>query len=169
MAHISGNNAQYVTLGVDEEIFAIDVEQVQEILDVCPISRLPNAPLYLLGMIDVRSKTVPVIDLRVKLGLPFAPSAPTSRILVLEVGLKNERKVVMGLLVDRVYEVTPLSEHSLDEVPDIGVRWNSRFIRAIGRRGQAFVIVLNLEHLFSREEAALIASCEEEENLKLEA
>ena len=146
---------QYVTLGIDREIFAVDVERVHEILDLCPISRIPNAPLHVKGMIDVRDRTVPVIDLRVRLGLPPAAPTPSTRIIVLDVEA-GERRLVVGLLADRVYEVTPLTDHELEAPPDIGIRWRSQYIKNIGRRGEAFVIVIDLAHLFSSDDVALI-------------
>lgn len=147
---------QYVTLGIDREVFAVDVEQVHEILDVRPIARVPNAPPYMLGMIDVRSRTVPVIDLRVRLGFPAAEPTPHTRIVVLDVAA-GDRDMAMGLMADRVYEVTGLSEHSLEPPPEIGVRWNSDYIRGVGRRDGRFVIVLDLAHLFTSDEGALIS------------
>lgn len=150
-------SAQYVTLGVEQEIFAVDVALVHEILDVRPISRIPNAPAHLLGMIDVRRRTVPVIDLRTKLGLPPIPPSLTTRIVVLDVPL-NGRMALLGLLADRVYEVTPLSEHSLEEAPDIGVRWRSQFIKGVGRRNGKFVIVLDVGRLFGSDEPMLLES-----------
>jgi purine-binding chemotaxis protein CheW len=147
---------QYVTLGIDKEIFAVEVERVHEILDLCPISRIPNAPPYLMGMIDVRHRTVPVVDLRVKLGLDATPPTPNTRIIVLDVA-SGGRSVVMGLVADRVYEVASLGEHPMEDAPNIGIRWNSRFIKGVGRRGNDFVIVLDIAHLFSGDETALIA------------
>lgn len=147
---------QYVTLGIDREVFAVDVNQVHEILDVRPIARVPNAPVYMLGMIDVRSRTVPVVDLRVRLG--FAPAEPThhTRIVVLDV-VVGGRELAMGLMADRVYEVTDLAEHSLEPPPEIGTRWNSAYIQGVGRHQGAFVIVLDLAHLFSSEDGAQLA------------
>jgi purine-binding chemotaxis protein CheW len=148
-------DAQYVTLGIDREVFAVEVEKVREILDAQPVSRVPNAPAFLLGMIDVRGQGVPVIDLRVKLGLPPAPPTEHTRIVVLEV-VAGGRTVPMGLMADRVFEVTALAGQTLEPPPEVGVRWRSDYIRAIGRRNGAFVIVFDLSCLFSAEDAAFI-------------
>lgn len=154
---VKQKTSQYVTLGIDREVFAVEVDQVHEILDMRPISRIPNAPAYLIGMIDVRSRTVPVVDLRVRLGL--SPVEPThhTRIIVLDV-VVGTREMPMGLLADRVYEVTDLSEHGLEAPPEIGIRWNSAYIKGVGRRGGSFVIVLDLAHLFGDDEAALLGA-----------
>lgn len=151
--------AQYVTIGVDREIFAIDVEQVREILDMCPLSRIPNAPPFMAGMIDVRGQGVPVIDLRLKLGLPTIEATEHTRIVVLEVPVDG-RTIVMGMVADRVIEVTSLSEHDLESPPEVGVRWRSDYILAMGRSRGAFVIIFNLSHLFASEEAAFIETVE---------
>jgi purine-binding chemotaxis protein CheW len=147
--------AQYVTIGIDREIFAFGVEQVREILDMQPISRVPNAPAFMAGMIDVRGQGVPVIDLRTKLGLPRIEATEHTRIVVLEVTVGN-RLAAMGMIADRVIEVTSLAEHTLEGPPDVGVRWRSDYIRAIGRSGQSFVIIFDLSQLFTSDEIALV-------------
>jgi len=148
---------QFVTLGIGGEIFGIEVTAVREILEVRPITRLPQCPPYLLGVIDVRGSTVPVIDLRSKLGLPSVAATEQTRILVLDI-VSEAGDRVLGLLTDRVFEVTSLDEQVMQAPPEIGVRWRSDYIRGLGRRGEAFVVVFNLERLFSTDEAALIDS-----------
>ncbi|HYD68930.1 chemotaxis protein CheW [Azospirillum sp.] len=148
---------QYVTLGVGHEVFALPVEVVQEILDPRPIAHLPQAPAHLLGMIDVRGRGVPVIDLRRKLGLAPAEAGASgdgTRILVLEVPVAG-RGLVLGLVADRVFEVTALDEDRLAPPPEIGARWNSACIAGVGRRGGAFVIVFDLERLLAADAVLL--------------
>ena len=148
---------QFVTLGIDKEIFALPVETVREILDMCEISRLPNAPQQLLGMIDVRGTAVPVIDLRTKFGLPRIDATPNTRILVLEF-IAQGRKTLIGLVADRVFEVTGLDEDRLDPAPETGCRWEATHIAGIGRRGDKFVIVLDLERLLADDTSTLITA-----------
>lgn len=147
---------KFVTLGVEREVFAIGVDAVHEILDPRPMAVLPHAPSCLSGIIEVRGAAVPVIDLRRKLGFPPAGITESSRIVVVEVHLPG-RTLTLGLLTDRVFEVTELDNHSAEMPPDIGVRWRSEYIRGIGRRNGGFVIVFDLVNLFSHEEAALLA------------
>jgi purine-binding chemotaxis protein CheW len=140
--------SSYVTLALGEEVLAIEVEIVREILDSIPITRLPIAPPYLSGVIDVRGATVPVIDLRVKLGLPPAPATQDTRILI--VNLTHEgRDLVIGLHVERVFEVAEFETEALQTVPDIGERWESEYIRAIGRLREQFVIIVDPLKLFT--------------------
>ena len=148
-------DTQFVTMGIDREVFAIAVDAVREILDARQISRLPNAPAALLGLIDVRGQAVPVMDLRAKLGLPAAPVTEHTRIVVLDVQL-GSRTLLLGLLADRVFEVTELDEGTVNPPPEIGVRWRSEYILGIGRRGQDFVIVFDLAHLLTSDDVALL-------------
>lgn len=147
---------KFVTLGVGHEVFAIGVAAVREILDVQPVVALPNAPPFLIGIIDVRGDAVPVVSLRLKLGLGADVSTEHSRILVTEI-LAGDRRLVLGVVADRVFEVTELDESGIEAPPEIGTRWRSDYIRAIGRRQGRFVIVFDLGRLFSSEEAALMA------------
>jgi purine-binding chemotaxis protein CheW len=147
---------QFVTLGIDREVFAVPVETVVEILDMRPMFRVPDAPAHLAGLIDVRGRSVPVIDLRVKLGLPAAAATETTRIMVLDVPVAG-RQLVLGLVADRVFEVAPLDDGRLEPPPDIGARWRSDYILGVGRRVDSFVIVFDLGRLFTSDEPALLA------------
>lgn len=137
---------QYVTLGVADEVFAAPVAKVQEILDVRPISRLPRAPENLLGIIDVRGTGVPVLDLRLTLGMEGAADTENTRIVVLSVDSATG-PVVVGLRTDRVFEVTVLDQETLDPAPAVSARWQDHCIAGIGRRNGGFVTVLDLDRL----------------------
>lgn len=150
----AGRDSQYVTMEVDGEVFAVAVDQVREILDMRRPTRVPNAPPFMAGMIDLRGQGVPVVDLRTKLGLGPAEATEHTRIVVIETRLED-RPFVLGMIADRVIEVTALAETTLEQPPEIGVRWRSDYIRAIGRARGSFVIILDLARLFASEEAAL--------------
>ncbi|MGV3574075.1 MAG: chemotaxis protein CheW [Devosia sp.] len=137
---------QYVTLGVAEELFAAPVTKVQEILDMRVISRLPRAPDNFLGIIDVRGQGVPVLDLRLTLGMEPAEDTETTRIVVLCVNSASG-PVTLGLRADRVFEVTVLDSEELDPPPNFNARWQDHCIEGIGRRNGAFVTVLDLDKL----------------------
>ena len=146
---------QFVTLGIDRETFALPVETVREILDMCEISRLPNAPAQLLGMIDVRGTCVPVIDLRTKFGLPRIEATASTRILVLELQQEGQTTLI-GLVADRVFEVTGLDGDRLDPAPETGCRWRANHIAGIGRKGEKFVVVIDLKRLLADDAKTLI-------------
>jgi purine-binding chemotaxis protein CheW len=147
--------AQFVTLGIDREVFAVPVEPVLEILAMRPLFRVPEAPAYFAGLLDVRGQAVPVIDLRVKLGLEAIPPTDNTRVLVLDVPVSG-RRLVLGLIADRVFEVTALDKRSITPPPDIGTLWRSDYISGVGRRGDGFVIIFDLFHLLSSDDVALL-------------
>lgn len=144
--------SQYLTLGIAEDLFAVPVERVQEILELQEYARMPHAPADFLGVIDVRGQSVPVIDLRTRLGMAASSDTENTRIIVLEVRLDGrDRK--LGLKADRVFEVTSL-DGDLEPPPVIGGRWRSDCVTGVGRRNGAFVTVLELDSLFAFDEVA---------------
>ena len=124
---------------------------VREILESGPITRLPQAPAFLSGVIDVRGSTVPVIDLSVKLGMDAAPVTQETRILVADLALAD-RNLVVGLQVERVFEVAEFESGGLQRPPDIGQGWRSQYIKAIVRLRGDFVIIFDLPKLFNAQD-----------------
>lgn len=145
---IGNRTLEVVTLGLDGEIFAIDAGLVHEILEMVPVTRVPGAKPFVGGLLNVRGKVVPLADPRVRLGMECRPPTIDSRILVLEVEVDGEPTIV-GLLADKVYEVTEVAAAALEETPRIGMRWPPHLIRCIGKRGDDFIIVLEVSRLFS--------------------
>jgi purine-binding chemotaxis protein CheW len=142
--------AQHLTLGLDGETFGISIRNVREILDMRPISRLPHAPHFLLGMIDVRGSGYPIVDLRLKLDLPSVPATDATRIIILDVPV-DDKVVGVGFVADCVYEVTDIDESTMEAVPSVGGRWKSDYIAGIGRKGGKFVIIFDLKRLMAHE------------------
>lgn len=147
---------QYLTLGLDSELFGIDIAHVREILEMRPISRLPHAPDFLLGMIDVRGTGYPIVDLRTKLGLVRIAPTEATRIVILQVPVNGAMRGV-GFVADRVFEVAGLDTEQTEAAPDVGGRWQSHSIAGIGRKGDAFIVILDLERLMSADAAILVA------------
>lgn len=152
----AAGESQFVSLGIGAEVFAVPVEAVLEILDLRPVFRVPETPEHVLGLIDLRGRSVPVLDLRAKLGLPPVPPSETTRILVLEVALAD-RRLVLGLVADRVIEVMGLAPADIEPAPDVGTRWRSDYIAGVGHRGASFVIIFDLPKFFSNEDTRILA------------
>jgi len=148
------DTTQYLTLGIDQELFGIDICGVREILDMRPIAKLPHAPPFLLGMIDVRGAGYPILDLRAKLHLPRVEPTNATRIIILDVPLRG-RTIGVGFVADRVLEVTGLDNDQTEAAPDVGGRWRSDYIAGIGRKGDAFVIIFDLERLMAADDEPL--------------
>jgi purine-binding chemotaxis protein CheW len=139
---------EVVTLGLQGEIFALEAKHVREILDLAPITEVPNGPPFVSGLINVRGKVVPLADLRLKFGMEQQPPTIDTRIVVIEIDLDGDPTTV-GILADKVYEVTEVAGAALEETPKIGMRWRPEFIRHIGKRGTDFIVVLDIERIFS--------------------
>jgi purine-binding chemotaxis protein CheW len=146
--------SQYVTFSLGEEIFAVPVSVVREILDHEEPFKIPHGPDYLLGLRDVRGHGIPVIDLRLRLGINRTVKTPHTRILVLDVPVAD-RVLALGLVADRVFEVVPFRAEQVETAPDIGIRWRSDYIAGVVRRDVGFVVIIDLARLFSDSGPAL--------------
>ena len=145
---VAAGSGVVVTFGIADALYALSVESVVEILDTLPITPLPNAPGHLLGLIDRRGVSVPVVDLRRLLGVPPRADASDTRIVVLRLDHGGDLRIV-GLRLDRVIEVTALDDAGgapLAEAELLG--WDEGMVAGIGRRNGAFVTVLHLAGLF---------------------
>lgn len=155
--------AQYITFRLGDEQFAINVGQVREVLDLSDITKVPTAPSYMRGVVNVRGKAIPVVDLRLMFGLPKGTDTVNTRILVLEIELGGET-AVLGGIADGVDEVIELDPSQIDPPPTIAMRWRSEFILGTGKRGDQFIIILDIGSVFSGKELALVQATEQAES-----
>lgn len=148
--------ARYLTFRLGDEMFAINVFKAREVLDVSHITRVPTAPAYLRGVVNVRGNAIPVVDLRRKFGLPDAADTLNTRIIVMELSIDGEQAVAGGL-ADSVHEVLELEPHEINDPPALGMRWRTDLILGLGRRGDKFIIILDIEKVFSSDDMAVLA------------
>ena len=153
---MSGDEAQYVTFSLGDEVFAVPVGVVREILDHEEAFKIPNGPDYLMGLRDVRGQGVPIMDLRLKLGLSKTVPTPHTRVLVMDIPL-DDRLLSLGMVADRVYEVTPFRRDQVEQAPDIGSHWRSDYIAGVVRREQGFVVLIDLARLLTEKDTELLA------------
>jgi purine-binding chemotaxis protein CheW len=155
MSTTINETAQYITFKLGDELFAINVTQVREVLELPQITKVPTAPDYMRGVVNVRGKAVPVVDLRLKFGLPSTPDTINSRIVVLELELDGETTVVGGI-ADSVHEVIELEAGMINPPPSIAMRWRTELIQGMGRRGDEFIIILDINRVFASAGPALL-------------
>ena len=149
MAKWNGNRAlEVLTLELEGEMFAVEARYVREILDLVPITDVPRGPPFVNGLINVRGKVVPLADLRVRFGMERKPPTIDTRIVVLELDLDGE-PVIVGIRADKVHEVLEVAATALQEAPKVGMRWRPEFILCIGKRGEDFMVVLDIERVFA--------------------
>ena len=147
--------AQYITFKLGQEMFAINVAQVREVLELPQITKVPSAPDYMRGVVNVRGKAIPVVDLRLKFGLAQAADTVNTRVVVMELGIDGESTVVGGI-ADSVHEVIELEPGQIEPPPSLAMRWRTELIRGMGRRGDQFIIILDISAVFSLDELALV-------------
>lgn len=143
-----GRPLEVLTIGLEGEIFALEATYVREILDLVPITEVPNSEPFVNGLINVRGKVVPLADLRLKFGMAQKPPTIDTRIVVIEVVIEGDPAIV-GIRADKVYEITQIAAAALEETPRIGMRWRPEYINCIGKRGEDFIVVLDIERLFA--------------------
>ncbi len=141
----------YLTLRLENELLAIEVSSVREVLDLCTITRVPRTPSYMRGVINLRGTVIPVIDLRNKFGLPHAESTIDARVVVLEVNMENQMTVV-GILTDSVHDVIEIDNDKIDPSPESGTSWRREFVKGIGKYGENFILLLDMNRVFTGSE-----------------
>ena len=146
---------QYMTFKLGDELFAINVAQVREVLEVPLITKVPTAPQYMKGVVNVRGQSIPVVDLRLRFGLPKGTETVQTRIIVMELALDGEI-AILGGMADSVHEVIELEPGNINPPPKIAMRWRTEFIQGLGKRGDDFIIILDFNSVFSSDELTLV-------------
>lgn len=153
---------QYLTFKLDEEIFALDVSKVREILEYNSITKIPQVPDFMRGVINLRGSVVPVVDLRLKFGMAETVQTINTCIIVVEVLLDGET-IILGALADSVQEVVDMEPEQIEPSPHIGTRLNTEFIKGMGKCDGRFVMILDIDRVFSGEQLELLSGKTEEE------
>ena len=142
---------QYLTFKLGGEVFAIDVAKVREVLDLTAITRIPQTPEFMRGVINLRGSVVPVADLRLCFGMDRGEDTQNSCIIVVEVKLEQDTAVI-GALADSVEEVLDLEPDQIEPAPRIGTQIRTEFIRGMGKRDAQFIIILDIDRVFSEDQ-----------------
>jgi len=150
---------QFLTFKLEDELFALDIGKVREVLDFTTITKVPQTPEYMRGVINLRGSVVPVVDMRLKFGMTGTEKTVNTCIIIVEVELDGE-KVVMGAMADAVQEVLDLEPDQVEPPPRIGAKLNTDFIRGMGKHGEDFIIILDIDNVFSVDELARVGAHE---------
>ncbi|HET6420233.1 MAG TPA: chemotaxis protein CheW [Geobacteraceae bacterium] len=145
----NGKTLHLVGFSVGKEEFCVDILKVQEIIRMMEITKIPNAPEFVEGVINLRGKVIPIVDFGKRCNLSVAPEDEESqkRIVVAAVGEKT-----VGLVVGRVSQVIKLDEEQISSPPDVVRGGNSEFISGVGKSGDKLLILLDLDRLFNPRE-----------------
>ncbi len=138
----------YLTFRLGQEVFALDVSKVREVLDFTTITKIPRTPEFMRGVINLRGSVVPVLDLRLAFDMSMTEKTVNTCIIVVEVPIDQEN-LVIGALTDSVEEVVELEPDQIQPPPTIGTVVKTEFIQGMGRRDSDFIMVLDIDKVFS--------------------
>lgn len=151
--------SQYLTFKLDEEIYALSISHVREVLDFTKITRVPRMPEFMCGVINLRGGVVPVVDLRIKFGMPEKEKTVDTCIIIIEITI-GEEQTLLGIMADSVQEVMNLEPDQIQPPPKIGTRLKTEFIRGMGKKNDEFIIILECDKVFSSEELVVVQDFE---------
>ncbi|MDH5492800.1 MAG: chemotaxis protein CheW, partial [Myxococcales bacterium] len=144
---MSAREGKYLTFFVGAEEYGVQILKVREIIGMMPVTRVPNAPKIIRGVINLRGKIIPVLDIRRKFGMPAAGTTRDSCIIVV-----RTRGVEMGAIVDRVSEVLHVSEAAVEDAPDFGAQVDTRYLLGIAKHAERVRLLLDIDEVLSPEE-----------------
>lgn len=144
----------FLTFRLEDEVFALEVEHLREVLDMCPITKIPRAEEFMRGVINVRGSVVPVLDMRAKFGLPPIEPTINTRIIIIEIPFEG-KKAILGAIADSVEDVLEIDSDQIEEAPDMGSRKHQSIMKGIGKTDNDFIIILDIEKLLNREEVTM--------------
>jgi purine-binding chemotaxis protein CheW len=138
---------QLVTFSIGDEEFGVDILKVQEIIRTMEITKVPRAPMFVEGVINLRGKVIPIIDLRKRFGLETKSHDKNTRIIVIEIN-----NMIVGFVVDSVSEVLRIPASTVEPPPPVVAGLESEYISGVGKLEDRLLILLDLNRLLSREE-----------------
>jgi purine-binding chemotaxis protein CheW len=128
-----------VTFQLDRETYGVEIDKVQEIIRAAEITAVPGAPAHVRGVINLRGKIIPVVDLRARFSLPEYGASDEQRIIVVELGKKR-----LGMLVDSVSHVIRLSSAHIEDMPEEAITLDENYIKGVGKMERQLIIILDL-------------------------
>ncbi len=143
---------EYVSFTLNDELYAMDALNVQEIIELSNVTKVPHLPEYLKGVINLRGTIIPVVDLKMKFGMESGDAHKHTCVIVTEFP-----GGVMGLIVDAVSDVLHMAESSITQAPSFGARVRTDFLKGMGKVGDRLVLVLYIDKVLSDEESAMVA------------
>ncbi len=156
VAHLAG---KYLTFRLAGEAYGLEILKVQEIIRVMDVTRVPRTPDFIRGVINLRGKVVPVVDLGLKFGLGKTVRQDRTCIIVVQV-MRGDVKVIMGILVDEVNEVMGIAASQIEPAPEFGIAVDASFILGMGKADDKVVMLLDAERVLTATEVGAVAAVE---------
>ena len=150
---------QYLTFKLADEVFGIEVSKVREVLDFTTITKIPRTPDFMSGVINLRGNVVPVVDLRLCFEMSKTQKTVNTCIVVVEMLIEGESTII-GALADSVEEVIDLEPEHIQPAPKMGTQIRTEFIKGMGTRDAQFIMILDIDRVFSAEELSAVRTAE---------
>lgn len=147
---------KYLTFRLADEEYGLEILKVQEIIQMQTITRVPRTPAYVRGVINLRGKVIPVVDLRLKFGLEGVDDTDRTCIIVVQIR-QGDNVVIMGIIIDEVREVLDIAGDNIEDAPDFGSQIDTEFIMGMGKIGQSVKILLDIDKVLSAAELKSVA------------
>jgi len=152
---LPSSTVQYLTFLTAGEEYAIAIVKVREIIEFEAVTTVPNTPVWIRGVTNLRGKVVPVVDLAVKFGLPASGISKFSCIIITEVMFQGE-SLIMGVLADSVSQVIDLSDDEIEQTPPFGTRVKTEYLLGMGALGKKFCLILDIDRVLSADELLVV-------------
>jgi purine-binding chemotaxis protein CheW len=146
---------KYLTFNLGDEEYGLEILKVQEIIGMQEITKVPRSPEYVKGVINLRGKVIPVIDLRLKFGMEEKQYTRKTCIIVVQVK-REAGDLIMGIIVDEVSEVLDISGDKIEAPPPMGVKVDTQFIMGMAKTDSSVKILLHIEQVLSQGELAAV-------------
>ncbi len=156
---LSGLAGKYLTFRLGEEEYGLEILKVQEIIGMQEITSIPRTPDFMKGVINLRGKVIPVVDLRLKFGMAEAEVSRKTCIIVVQIS-QESGNIIMGIVVDEVSEVLEIGSEEIEPAPSFGSRLDTNFILGMARTDKAVKILLDLEKILSHDELETVSGIE---------
>jgi len=156
---------QYLTFKLDDETFALTIGKVREVLDFTTVTRVPQTPDYMRGVINLRGSVVPVMDLNRKFGMAHTGKTVNTCIIIVEIDMEGET-TILGALADSVQEVLELEPDQIEPPPKIGTKLRTEFIKGMGKHNDEFIIILDIDKVFSADEISTVQNVFKQEEVE---
>lgn len=151
-----GGAGQYLTFVLGNEVYGLEILKVQEIIGMTTVTKVPRTPDFLRGVINLRGKVIPVVDLRAKFDMETHEDTNLTCIIVVQI-VRDGQQVVMGVIVDEVAEVVDIRREQIEPPPSLGTTSQTKFISAMGKVGNRVIILLDCDKVLSWDELEEVA------------
>lgn len=156
--YLSNDAGQYLTFFIAGEEYATSLLKVREVLEYDTLTTVPNTPLWIRGVVNVRGSVLPVIDLAVKFGLPSSTISKFSCIVITEIESSTEDKLTLGVLADSVSRVVEFSPTDVEKTPAFGTRVKTEYLLGLGPIGEKFCQILDIDKVLTAGELLTVSS-----------